>query len=50
MELKDYSAKYDAYYNVQTGEWIEEKCNYAECKYCKNRPDTAWELAKSGKK
>lgn len=36
-----YNAKYDSYYNADTGEWVEKKCSDPECDYCKDRPDTA---------
>lgn len=37
-----YSELYDARYVIVTGQWIEEKCNDADCRYCKDRPETAY--------
>lgn len=36
-----YNAKHDAYYNAETGEWLEKKCDDPECEFCANRPDNA---------
>lgn len=36
-----YSAKYDAYYNTDTGEWLEKKCDDPECEFCAGRPENA---------
>jgi hypothetical protein len=33
-----YDAVYDAYYHVDSGEWLEEICGDEECEYCCNRP------------
>lgn len=38
-----YSDKYDAYYNYDTGEWLEKKCSDPECYFCADRPDNAIE-------
>ena len=38
---KQYSEKYDAYYDEETGEWLEKKCSDPACEYCANRPDKA---------
>lgn len=35
---KIYSEEYDAYYDEDTNEWLEEVCGDSECEYCKNRP------------
>lgn len=35
-----YSELYDARYVIATGQWIEEKCSDADCRYCKDRPET----------
>ncbi len=35
---KRYCEKYDAFYNPETGEWLEEKCDDVKCGYCKDRP------------
>lgn len=34
-----YNEKYDAYYYVSTGEWVEPKCSDPDCEFCKNRPE-----------
>jgi len=39
IELFDYSEEYDAYYIVETGEWVESKCDDPTCEYCVNRPE-----------
>lgn len=36
-----YSDKYEAYYNPNTGEWLEDKCGDPECEFCKDRPEKA---------
>lgn len=35
---KRYSEEYDAYYDAQTGEWLESKCDDPNCQFCANRP------------
>ncbi len=32
--------KYDAYYETETGEWLEKSCGDAECEFCSARPLT----------
>lgn len=40
---KAYSARYDAYYDKNTGEWLEKQCSDSDnCTYCKNRPEKAF--------
>jgi len=39
--IKDYSEKYDAYFDPETGEWLEGKCNDADCEFCSDRPFNA---------
>lgn len=39
VDVRGYSPKYDAYYNVKTGEWIEEACGHEDCEFCKDRPE-----------
>ena len=34
-----YSEEYDAYYYVETNEWIEPRCSDPSCHYCINRPN-----------
>ena len=36
-----YSHEFDAYYDVKTGEWTEEKCEHDDCEFCSKRPDKA---------
>lgn len=38
-----YSVKYDAEYDVRTGEWLVPVCGDPACEYCANRPDNAFE-------
>lgn len=35
------SEQYDAYYNSETGDWLEAKCTDKNCCFCKDRPDKA---------
>lgn len=39
VDVRGYSPKYDAYYNVKTGEWLEENCGHEDCEFCKDRPE-----------
>ena len=39
--MKQYSEKFDAYYDDETGEWLETKCDDPTCEYCVDRPDKA---------
>ncbi len=41
VNIKRYSKKYDAYYDLETGEWLEPVCGNEDCRYCKDRPPTA---------
>lgn len=34
-----FSEKYDAYYNEETNEWLESRCDDPNCEYCLDRPD-----------
>lgn len=45
--IKLRNEKYDAYYDSDTGEWLEDKCNDPECKFCKDRPDNAFNLTQT---
>jgi len=36
---KKYSIEHDAYYNSETNQWLENKCNNPYCEYCKHRPE-----------
>lgn len=33
-----YSAEYDAYYYIDTGEWVEPRCGDVACHFCNVRP------------
>ena len=35
-----YNEQFDAYYDDESNEWIDSKCDEPECEYCANRPDT----------
>lgn len=38
-----YSAKYDAYYDRDTGEWAETACSDPDCPFdCTSRPEKAF--------
>ena len=39
--MKQYSEKFDAYYDDETGEWLETKCDDPNCEYCVGRPEKA---------
>lgn len=48
--MKQYSDYYDAYYDDQTDQWLEDTCDDPECGYCKERsakPSDAGLLAKA---
>ena len=34
-----YSEEYDAYYDQETNEWTEPKCDDPACEYCAKRPE-----------
>ena len=34
-----YSAEYDAYYYIDTGEWLDPKCSDISCRFCNVRPE-----------
>ena len=34
---RKYSEQYDAYYDEQTNEWLEDICEDPECEYCVGR-------------
>ena len=34
-----YSEEYDAYYYVDTGEWIDPRCGDMDCPFCNGRPE-----------
>lgn len=36
---KQYSDEFDAYYDDETNEWLESKCDDPTCEYCPNRPE-----------
>ena len=38
---KKYSEDWDAWYDADTGEWLEFNCDDKECPFCKNRPERA---------
>ena len=38
--MKKLCEKYDAYYETETGEWLESTCNEPECEFCEHRPAT----------
>lgn len=37
--MKQYNERYDAYYDDETNEWLESKCDDPECEYCVGRPE-----------
>ena len=36
-----YDKRYDAWFVINTGEWVEGKCSDPSCDHCKDRPATA---------
>ena len=34
-----YSEEYDAYYDEDTNEWLDDKCDDPTCEFCMNRPE-----------
>lgn len=40
MTTKKHSEQYDAYYDEQTNEWLEDTCTDADCEFCVGRPAT----------
>lgn len=36
---KQYSEKYDAYFDADTNQWLEAPCNDPNCQFCALRPD-----------
>ena len=44
-----YSEKYDAYYDEDTNEWLESKCDDPTCEFCVNRPERPLEVNSSNK-
>lgn len=39
--MKQYNEQFDAYYDDESLEWLDSKCDDPECEYCVNRPDNA---------
>lgn len=39
---RGYSKKYDAYFDRETGAWLEKKCGNQKCEFCANRPNNAY--------
>lgn len=39
-----YSAKYDGYFKIETGEWVEPACIDPDCEYCDGRPNNYYDL------
>lgn len=37
--MKQYSERWDAYYDSNANEWLESKCDDPTCEYCVNRPE-----------
>lgn len=41
-----YSEEYEAFYNEETNEWLESKCDDPTCHYCLSRPEKPLEELK----
>ena len=40
LMVKSYCAKFDVFYDLDSGEYLEKnKCSDEECEYCVNRPE-----------
>ena len=37
----EYCKEFDAYFNSETGDWLEQKCSDSQCEFCSIRPDKA---------
>lgn len=37
--MKRYNPRFDAYYDNQTREWLEDTCDDPDCDYCTSRPE-----------
>ena len=37
--MKRYNERFDAYYETDTNQWLEDKCDDLDCDYCSGRPD-----------
>ncbi len=37
--MKRYNERFDAYYETDTNQWLEDKCDDPECEYCPDRPE-----------
>jgi hypothetical protein len=44
--LMVYSEEWDAFYNPDTNEWTESKCDDPTCHYCTGRPERPLENGK----
>jgi len=44
---KKYSEKHDAYYDADTGEWLDDVCDDPECEHCVGRPENATDIKES---
>ena len=42
--MKQYNAKYDAYYDDEQNVWLESTCGNERCEYCGARPATPSEV------
>jgi hypothetical protein len=43
---KQLNRLYDAYFDADTGEWLEKKCSDPACEFCSKRPDLAPEAGR----
>jgi len=39
-----YSGKYDAFFKIETGEWVESTCDDPQCDTCEGRPNNYYDL------
>ena len=36
--MEKYNGQYDAHYDDEKDEWLEDKCDDLDCEFCKDRP------------
>ncbi len=42
-----FSGKYDAFYNLETREWLSKQCGDDNCEFCTGRPDKFLDIDRS---
>lgn len=44
-----YCEKYDSFYDIETGEWLDNLCSDTDCEFCTNRPGKYSDEIEKGK-